>query len=29
MVTRITAEFEAPETAELALKKIRENVRGV
>lgn len=29
MVTRITAEFENPETAELALKKIRENVRGV
>lgn len=29
MVTRITAEFEGPETAEMALKKIRENVRGV
>ena len=29
MVTRITAEFETPETAELALKKIRESVRGV
>ena len=29
MVTRITAEFETPEIAELALKKIRENVRGV
>lgn len=29
MVTRITAEFEAPEFAESALKKIRENVRGV
>ncbi len=29
MVTRITAEFESPEIAELALKKIRDNVRGV
>lgn len=29
MVTRVTAEFEAPESAELALKKIKENVRGV
>jgi hypothetical protein len=29
MVTRITADFETPETAELALKKIRENVGGV
>jgi hypothetical protein len=29
MVTRITAEFENPETAELALKKIRESVSGV
>ncbi len=29
MVTRITAEFENPETAEMALKKIRENVNGV
>lgn len=29
MVTRVTAEFEGPESAELALKKIRENVRGV
>lgn len=29
MVTRVTAEFEAPEMAESALKKIRENVRGV
>lgn len=29
MVTRVTAEFEAPESAELALKKIRESVRGV
>lgn len=29
MVTRVTAEFEVPESAELALKKVRENVRGV
>lgn len=29
MVTRITAEFESPEIAENALKKIRENVKGV
>lgn len=29
MVTRITAEFESPESAELALKRIRENIRGV
>ncbi|MBO5164601.1 MAG: hypothetical protein J6B75_09240 [Ruminococcus sp.] len=29
MVTRITAEFEGPESAEMALKKIRENVSGV
>lgn len=29
MVTRITAEFETPEIAENALKKIRENVNGV
>lgn len=29
MVTRVTAEFETPESAEMALKKIRENVRGV
>lgn len=29
MVTRVTAEFEAPEIAENALKKIRETVRGV
>lgn len=29
MVTRVTAEFETPESAELALKRIRESVRGV
>ena len=29
MVTRVTAEFEGPEAAESALKKIRDNVRGV
>ena len=29
MVTRVTAEFTTPEEAEFALKKIRENVRGV
>lgn len=29
MVTRVTAEFETPESAEIALKKIRENVRGI
>ncbi|MDE5764818.1 MAG: hypothetical protein K2I00_07610 [Ruminococcus sp.] len=29
MVTRVTADFESPETAELALKQIRDNVRGV
>lgn len=29
MVTRVTAEFEDLESAELALKKVREKVRGV
>lgn len=29
MVTRVTAEFESPEAAESALKKVRDNVRGV
>ncbi len=29
MVTRVTAEFETPEIAEMALKKVRENVSGV
>lgn len=29
MVTRVTAEFESPEAAESALKRVRDNVRGV
>ncbi len=29
MVTRVMAEFETPEIAEMVLKKIRENVRGI
>ena len=29
MVTRVSAEFEEPELAELAMKRIREKIRGV
>ena len=29
MVTRVSAEFEEPELAEIAMKRIRENIKGV